>query len=286
MTPQELAQRVGEKLTHPPNNILFTLYFIEGGSQRSRTLYHRDFHHHSTITSLLTSWNSYSHNYHNEIHYQLLDFPLEAIENHKLIKIYWQNPKAQIIQTYFLLLPLHATVHDLHEKLRATVSLEGTRQIRLMEVELHRIVRIVDSNFHLDDSHKFVAEEIPQEDIDKRPEDKLINCFHFTYESFSRGNPFGNPFLCLARRGDTLANFKEKVKHKLGVSEADFNKWKFICIPSLRDLRDEDVLSDQWDSFNSLGMNHPDNTPRFRRTEQAIKFKNQETAPPSTTHPS
>ncbi|XP_060184871.1 ubiquitin C-terminal hydrolase 13-like [Lycium barbarum] len=118
------------------------------------------------------------------------------------------------------------------------------------------------------------AEEIPEEEKNLGPNDRLIHVYHFTKETAQNQmqiQNFGEPFLLVIYEGETLAQVNVRILKKLQVPDEEFAKWKFAFLSLGRPayLEDSDILSNRfqrrdvygaWEQY--LGLEHPDNAPK------------------------
>nr|POE90847.1 ubiquitin carboxyl-terminal hydrolase 13 [Quercus suber] len=92
------------------------------------------------------------------------------------------------------------------------------------------------------------AEEIPEEEKNLGPNDRLIHVYHFIKDRAQ--NPmkienFGEPFFMVMHEGETLAEIKVRIQKKLQVPDEEFAKWKFAFLSQGRPeyLQDSDIVS-------------------------------------------
>ncbi|XP_043693361.1 ubiquitin C-terminal hydrolase 12-like [Telopea speciosissima] len=99
--------------------------------------------------------------------------------------------------------------------------------------------------------------QIPEEEENSGPHDRLICCF-------------GNPFLFIIHKGETLAEIKVRLQKKLDVANEEFVKWTFTFIQMhipKKYLTDSDIVSSYFSKkdeittwSNHLGLVHSDGT--------------------------
>lgn len=70
----------------------------------------------------------------HSIPFQTLSAPLTVLQ----LRVTWLTPKGELEQTYTLLIPKDATVAQLIERLKPQVPLQGTKELRVMEVTNYR----------------------------------------------------------------------------------------------------------------------------------------------------
>jgi ubiquitin carboxyl-terminal hydrolase 7 len=120
----------------------------------------------------------------------------------------------------------------------------------------------------------FFESQIPEEEKNLGPHDRLIHVYHFTKETAQNQmqvQNFGEPFFLVIHEGETLAEVKGRIQKKLQVPDEEFSKWKFAFLSMGRPeyLQDSDVVSSRfqrrdvygaWEQY--LGLEHSDNTPK------------------------
>ncbi|RVW78810.1 Ubiquitin carboxyl-terminal hydrolase 13 [Vitis vinifera] len=118
------------------------------------------------------------------------------------------------------------------------------------------------------------AEEIPEEEKNLGPHDRLIHVYHFmkdTTQNQVQVQNFGEPFFLVIHEGETLAEVKVRIQKKLQVPDEEFSKWKFAFLSLGRPeyLQDSDIVSSRfqrrdvygaWEQY--LGLEHSDNAPK------------------------
>ncbi|KAL9318045.1 hypothetical protein ACSQ67_014562 [Phaseolus vulgaris] len=151
-------------------------------------------------------------------------------------------------------------------------------QLRLLEVFYHKIYKIFlpsETIENINDEYwKLRAEEIPEEDRNLGPLDRLIHVYHFfedTAHKYLQIHNFGDPFLFVIHGGETLADVKLRLRKKLQVPDAEFSNWKFAFVLHGRPeyLQDSDIICacfQRRDVFGSweqyLGLEHTDSAPK------------------------
>jgi ubiquitin carboxyl-terminal hydrolase 7 len=120
------------------------------------------------------------------------------------------------------------------------------------------------------------AEEVPEEEKNLGPFDRLIHVYHFTKDTQNQTQVqnFGEPFFMVIREDETLSSIKERIQKKLKVPDEDFSKWKFAYISLGRPdyFEDSDIVATKfqrnmygaWEQY--LGLEHPDTAPRKAHT--------------------
>ncbi|XP_074578777.1 ubiquitin C-terminal hydrolase 13-like isoform X2 [Curcuma longa] len=138
------------------------------------------------------------------------------------------------------------------------------------------------------------AEEIPEEEKNLGPHDRLIHVYHFTRDpnqNQMQVQNFGEPFFLVIKEGEALADVKIRIQKKLQVPDEEFSKWKiaFISLGRPEYLQDSDVVSNRfqrrdiygaWEQY--LGLEHSDTAPKRAYTtnqnrhtfEKSVKIYN------------
>ncbi|KAE8711065.1 Ubiquitin carboxyl-terminal hydrolase 12 [Hibiscus syriacus] len=223
------------------------------------------------------------------LYYEVLDIPLPKLEALKQLKVAFHHTTKDevVIQTFRL--PKQSTVMDVIKDLKAKVELSHPdAELRLLEIINHKIYKIVPPDEMVeninDEYWTLRAEEIPEEEKNLGPDERLIPVFHFSKERYQTTN-FGEPFLMMIRGSETLAEVKVRIQRKLQVPDEEFAKWKFAFISLSHPLYLEDsdiVASGFWDPAadglwdQCLGLDHskgPGTVPQNRpNVEKPVKI--------------
>ncbi|GMP99193.1 hypothetical protein CsSME_00046759 [Camellia sinensis var. sinensis] len=120
-----------------------------------------------------------------------------------------------------------------------------------------------------------MCNNIPEEEKNLGPHDRLIHVYHFTKETaqnqMQQIQNFGEPFFLVIHEGETLGEVKVRIQKKLQVPDEEFAKWKFAFLSLGRPeyLHDTDIVSSRfqrrdvygaWEQY--LGLEHSDNAPK------------------------
>jgi len=195
----------------------------------------------------------------------------------------------------------NGTVKTLLEEAAKQIELnpeEGSGQLRILEVSGHKLLpgpREDDSLEYLQspgeanmtNQKTYRIEEIPRDEINLPEDELLIPVLHFYKDVY---NCFGIPFYIKIKQGEQFAAVKERLQKKLGVSDKEWEKYKFALISMGRAdyINDDGVinLADFKPSPNQtalaanrsfLGLEHLNKTQkrsRFSYLEKAIKIYN------------
>ncbi|GBG84805.1 hypothetical protein CBR_g39181 [Chara braunii] len=211
------------------------------------------------------------------LYYEVLDLPLPELQGLKTLKVGFHNSRTEEVCVLNIRLPKQSTVGDVINELRNRVELSNPKaQLRILEVFYHKIYKIfplTDKIENINDQYWTLrAEEIPEDEMDLGPEDRLIHVYHFTRDAASNSmvHNFGEPFFLAVRENETLAEVKERIKKKLGVPDDEFAKWKFAYLSLSRPdyLQDTDIVASRFqrDTYGAwehyLGLEHADTAPK------------------------
>ncbi|KAL4560643.1 hypothetical protein LXL04_032796 [Taraxacum kok-saghyz] len=196
-------------------------------------------------------------------------------------------------------LPKERTVGDVLNDLTTKVELSHPNaELRLLEVFYHKIYKIFSLTKRIEEINDqywtLRAEEIPEEEKDLGPTDRLIHVYHFTIKTAHnqtvlrkpkiRGGMtypdpcptvlqqlqnFGDPFFMKIRIHETLGDVKLRIQKKLQVPNDEFSKWKFafVHLGQPEYLQDSDIVFSRfrrydvyggWEQY--LGLEHPGTT--------------------------
>ncbi|GLJ42235.1 hypothetical protein SUGI_0874260 [Cryptomeria japonica] len=220
--------------------------------------------------------------YHNQmsniLYYEILDMPLSELEKLKVIKVSFYNSKVQEVSSNTITLHHECTVNDVMGHIREKVEMSDQQaELRILQIIGHKIWKILSPNDkikYMVSQHAtfrsqcvtFRAEEIPEEERSKGPEDCVIHVHHFRQDQNNNIENFGEPFLFLTRSGETLGQLKQRVKKKLQVPDHQFSEFKFASVhlsqPAyLNDDDDVNLFKRQaiygpWEFY--LGLQHDD----------------------------
>ncbi|XP_030963756.1 ubiquitin carboxyl-terminal hydrolase 12-like isoform X2 [Quercus lobata] len=192
------------------------------------------------------------------LYYEVLDIPLPELQGSKTLKVAFHHATKDEVVVRSITLPKRSTVGDVINDLKTKVELSHPNaELRLLEVFNHKIYRIFPLSEKIENinDHYWTirAEEIPEEEKNLGPDDRLIHVYHFIKDTAQ--NPMG----------ETLAVIKVRIQKKLQVPHEEFAKWKFAFLFQGRPeyLQDSDIVSGHfqgdgpWQEY--LGLEHSDN---------------------------
>ncbi|RGB42717.1 cysteine proteinase [Rhizophagus diaphanus] len=195
------------------------------------------------------------------------------LEMKVLNKVYWLGSTVKDEVAIYFHLPKNGIVNDIKEVIlkneKVTLSSPYSK-IRLFEVHHNKIQKEyvgTESIERIQEHATLYAEEIPQDEVHV---DRTIQVYHFTINPI---RAHGIPFKFVIKNGETLANTKVRLRHRLGMSKIDFLKVKIAIVPETsyakpEYLEDDDIILSEKKLSNEecLGLDHLDKS----RTEKVI----------------
>ncbi|XP_059598307.1 ubiquitin C-terminal hydrolase 12 isoform X10 [Vitis vinifera] len=211
------------------------------------------------------------------LYYEVLDIPLPELQGLKTLKVAFHHATKEEVVIHTIRLPKQSTVGDVINDLKSKVELSHPNaELRLLEVFYHKIYKIFPLNEKIENINDqywtLRAEEIPEEEKNLGPHDRLIHVYHFMKDTTqNQVQNFGEPFFLVIHEGETLAEVKVRIQKKLQVPDEEFSKWKFAFLSLGRPeyLQDSDIVSSRfqrrdvygaWEQY--LGLEHSDNAPK------------------------
>ncbi|KAI3884831.1 hypothetical protein MKX03_009921 [Papaver bracteatum] len=226
------------------------------------------------------------------LYYEVLDIPLPELQGLKTLKVAFHHankedvskcitfiiPTMKHVQAMILITtdlicslmvvnsinrPKQSTVGDLITELKTMVELSHPEvELRLLEVFNHKIYKIFSLSEkieNIDDQYWTLrAEEVPEEEKNMGPKERLIYVYHYTIDasqSQMQVKNFGKPFFLIIPHGETLGQVKLRIQKKLQVPSEEFAKWKFAYLSLGRPeyLQDSDVVSSCFETRDIYG---------------------------------
>ncbi|XP_047333400.1 ubiquitin C-terminal hydrolase 12-like isoform X1 [Impatiens glandulifera] len=213
------------------------------------------------------------------LYYEVLDIPLPELQGLKTLKVAFHHATKDEVAVHIIRLPKQSTVGDVINDLRTKVELSHpTAEIRLLEVFYHKIYKVFPLNEKIENINDqywtLRAEEIPEEEKNIGPHDRLIHVYHFMKDTAQNQaqqvQNFGDPFFLVIHEGETLAEVKLRIQKKLQLQDEEFSKWKFAFLSLGRPeyLQDSDIVGSRfqrnvygaWEQY--LGLEHADSAPK------------------------
>ncbi|XP_057732462.1 ubiquitin C-terminal hydrolase 13-like isoform X2 [Arachis stenosperma] len=226
------------------------------------------------LSDMLVHYNQTS----DILYYEVLDIPLPELQGLKTLKIAFHHATKDEVLIHTIRLPKQCDVEDVINDLKSKVDLSHPNaELRLLEVFYHKIYKIFSPSEKIENINDqywtLRAEEIPEEEKNLGPNDRLIHVYHFMKDTTQNQQVqnFGDPFFLVVHEGETLADVKLRIQKKLQVPDEEFSKWKFAFLSLGRPeyLQDSDVVSSRfqrrdiygaWEQY--LGLEHTDNAPK------------------------
>ncbi|CAK8537193.1 unnamed protein product [Lathyrus sativus] len=270
-TYDDVVERVSQHLgLNDPSKIRLTSHNCYSQQPKPQPIKYRGVNH---LSDMLVHYNQAT----DVLYYEVLDIPLPELQCLKTLKIAFHHDAKD--EVMIIRLPKHSTVADVINDLKSKVDLSHPdAELRLLEVFNHKIYKI----FHVNETIENIndhywtlrAEEIPEDEKNFGPHDRMIHVYHFlkdTAQNQMHVQNFGDPFFLVIREGETLAEVKLRVQKKLQVPNEEFLKWKFAFVSLGRPeyLQDSDIISSRfqrrdiygaWEQY--LGLERTDNSPR------------------------
>ncbi|GKB57239.1 ubiquitin carboxyl-terminal hydrolase 12-like protein isoform X2 [Tanacetum coccineum] len=279
-TYDNVVERVAHKLNlDDPSKIRLTPHNCYSQQPKPHPIKYRAEH----LLDMLVHYNQVS----DVLYYECLDIPLPELQGLKTLKIAFHHATKEEPVIHNIRLAKQSTVGDVLDEIKGKVELSHPdAELRLLEVFYHKIYKIfplTEKIENINDQYWTLrAEEIPEEEKNLGPQDRLIHVYHFTKEAAQNQmqvQNFGEPFFLIIHEDETLAEVKGRIQKKLGVPDEEFAKWKFAFLSLGRPeyLEDTDVVSHRfqrrdvygaWEQY--LGLEHSDTTPKRAFTSNQV----------------
>jgi len=144
------------------------------------------------------------------------------------------------------------------------------RSLRMMELFNHRIYKVFSYDEEIDtinDQYWTIrAEEIPLEERNMDPEDRVVQVRHFYQDAkMNMIVNFGEPFLVLIAANDTLTEVRRRIHERLKLPDDDLAKLKvgLINFGRIEYINETEVVKSRFRSQDAgtlddyLGIEHP-----------------------------
>ncbi|KAL8140936.1 hypothetical protein V2J09_006957 [Rumex salicifolius] len=272
-TYDDVVEKVARQLgLDDPSKIRLTSHNCYSQQPKPQPIKYRGVDH---LSDMLIHYNQST----DILYYEVLDIPLPELQGLKTLKVAFHHATKDDVTIHTIRLPKQSTVGDVLGDLKSKVELSNPdAELRLLEVFYHKIYKIfppTEKIENINDQYWTLrAEEIPEEEKNLGPHDRLIHVYHFTKETAQNQmqiQNFGEPFFLVIHEGEILADIKVRVQKKLQVPDEEFAKWKFAFLSLGRPeyLQDSDIVSSRfqrrdvygaWEQY--LGLEHSDNAPK------------------------
>ncbi|TYK21699.1 ubiquitin carboxyl-terminal hydrolase 13-like isoform X2 [Cucumis melo var. makuwa] len=275
---ERLAQQLG---VDDPSKIRLTSHNCYSQQPKPQPIKYRGVEH---LSDMLVHYNQTS----DILYYEVLDIPLPELQGLKTLKVAFHHATKDEVVIHTIRLPKQSTVADVINDLKTKVELSHPdAELRLLEVFYHKIYKVFPPNEKIENINDqywtLRAEEIPEEEKNLGPNDRLIHVYHFTKDTAQNQmqiQNFGEPFFLVINEGETLADIKLRIQKKLQVPDEEFAKWKFAFLSLGRPeyLQDTDIVSNRfqrrdvygaWEQY--LGLEHTDNAPKRAYTANQVE---------------
>ncbi|KAK3120269.1 hypothetical protein QOZ80_9AG0684800 [Eleusine coracana subsp. coracana] len=244
-TYDDVVERVARQLgLDDPAKIRLTSHNCYSQQPKPQAVKYRGVEH---LLDMLIHYNQTS----DILYYEVLDIPLPELQFLKTLKVAFHHATKDEVIIHSIRLPKNSTIADVITDLKTKVELSSPNaDLRLLEVFYHKIYKIFPLHEKIENINDqywtLRAEEIPEEEKNIGPNDRLIHVYHSMKDPTQNQQiqNFGDPFLLLVREGETLAEVKKRIQSKLQVPDEEFSKWKFAFISMNRPdyLQDSDVV--------------------------------------------
>ncbi|XP_020690617.1 ubiquitin carboxyl-terminal hydrolase 12 [Dendrobium catenatum] len=290
----DVVERVAHHLDlHDPSKIRLTSHNCYSQQPKPQPIKYRGVEH---LSDMLVHYNQIS----DILYYEVLDISLPELQGLKTLKVAFHHATKDEIIIHTIRLPKNSIVGDVINDLKTKVELSNANaELRLLEVFYHKIYKIFPLSEKIENINDqywtLRAEEIPEEEKNCSPHDRLIHVYHFMKDpnqNSTQVQNFGEPFFLVIHDDETLAEVKARIQRKLQVPDDEFSKWKFAFMSLGRPeyLQDSDIVSTRfqrrdvygaWEQY--LGLEHSDTSPkrayqanqnRHHTSEKPVKIYN------------
>uniref|UniRef100_A0A0E0MGI5 ubiquitinyl hydrolase 1 n=1 Tax=Oryza punctata TaxID=4537 RepID=A0A0E0MGI5_ORYPU len=237
-TYDDVVERVARQLgVDDPAKIRLTSHNCYSQQPKPQPIKYRGVEH---LLDMLIHYNQTS----DILYYEVLDIPLPELQGLKTLKVAFHHATKDEVVIHSIRLPKNSTIADVINDLKTKVELSSpSAELRLLEIfPLHEKIENINDQYWT-----LRAEEIPEEEKNLGPNDRLIHVYHFMKDPLQNQiQNFGDPFYLAIREGETLAEVKERIQKKLQVPDEEFCKRR-------------DVYG-AWEQY--LGLEHADTAPK------------------------
>jgi ubiquitin carboxyl-terminal hydrolase 7 len=228
-TYDDVVERVARQLgLDDPSKIRLTSHNCYSQQPKPQPIRYRGVEH---LLDMLVHYNQTS----DILYYEVLDIPLPELQCLKTLKVAFHHATKDEVVIHSIRLPKNSTISDVITDLKTKVELSNPdAELRLLEVFYHKIYKIFPPHEKIENINDqywtLRAEEIPEEEKNLGPHDRLIHVYHFMKDPNQNQQiqNFGDPFLLVIREGETAAEILERIQKKLRVPDEEFSKVTFI----------------------------------------------------------
>ncbi|KAI9082340.1 hypothetical protein K1719_035763 [Acacia pycnantha] len=249
-TYDDVVERVAQQLgLDDPSKLRLTPHKCDSQQPNPQPIKYRGVDH---LSDMLVHYNQTS----DILYYEVLDIPLPELQGLKTLKVAFHHATKDEVAIHTIRLPKQSTVGDVLDHLKTKVELSHPNaELRLLELLCHGISEVftpLEKIENINDQYRtFRAEEIPEEERNLGPHDRLIHVYHFTKDTTRNQmkiQNFGDPFFLVIHGEETLADIKVRIQQKLHVPDEEFAKWKFafVSLDRPKYFQDSDIVSSQF----------------------------------------
>ncbi|CAL2239055.1 unnamed protein product [Prunus armeniaca] len=223
-TYDDVVERVAQHLgLDDPTKIRLTSHNCYSQQPKPQPIKFRGVEH---LSDMLVHYNQTT----DVLYYEVLDIPLPELQGLKTLKVAFHHATKDEVVVHTIRLPKQSSVGDVIDDLKTKVELSHPdAELRLLEVFYHKIYKIFPPNEKIENINDqywtLRAEEIPEEEKNFGPHDRLIHVYHFMKDTAqNQVQNFGEPFFLVIREDETLAEVKVRVQKKLQVPDEEYSK--------------------------------------------------------------
>ncbi|KAL6005120.1 CSN-associated deubiquitinating enzyme Ubp12 [Asimina triloba] len=178
----EVVEKVARQLgVADPSKIRLTSHNCYSQQPKPQPIKYRGVEH---LSDMLVHYNQTS----DILYYEVLDIPLPELQGLKTLKVAFHHATKDEVVIHTIRLPKQSTVGDVINDLKTKVELSHPNaELRLLEVFYHKIYKIFPPSEKIENINDqywtLRAEEIPEEEKNLGPQDRLIHVYHFTKDA-------------------------------------------------------------------------------------------------------
>ncbi|GMY24152.1 ubiquitin carboxyl-terminal hydrolase 12-like, partial [Fagus crenata] len=181
-TYDDVVERVAQQLgLDDPSKIRLTPHNCYSQQPKPHPIKYRGVEH---LSDMLVHYNQTS----DILYYEVLDIPLPELQGLKTLKVVFHHATKDEVVVHTIRLPKQSTVGDVINDLKTKVELSHPdAELRLLEVFYHKIYKVFPPSEKIENINDqywtLRAEEIPEEEKNLGPHDRLIHVYHFTKDT-------------------------------------------------------------------------------------------------------
>ncbi|XP_065621470.1 ubiquitin C-terminal hydrolase 12 isoform X9 [Quercus suber] len=191
----DVVERVAQHLgLDDPSKIRLTSHNCYSQQPKPQPIKYRGVEH---LSDMLVHYNQTS----DILYYEVLDIPLPELQGLKTLKVAFHHSTKDEVVIHTIRLPKQSTVGDVINDLKTKVELSHPNaELRLLEVFYHKIYKIFPLSEKIENINDqywtLRAEEVPEEEKNLGPHDRLIHVYHFMKDTAQNQvvSTFGSPW--------------------------------------------------------------------------------------------